>query len=104
MPTYTTDGDREFVSVITGPSHVRLGLKFTVGRVESPVLVKQSPIGDCHCGQLDEAKIVAAVVSAVAEVNQRLGVAEIVYVADDSPRYSLYARCAKLLALRHADG
>jgi hypothetical protein len=104
MPTFTTDGQRRFVSIITGPAHVRLGVRFAATPVSSPSIVRTPPLGGCDHGQLDEAALAAAVVSGIAEVSGSLFAAEIIYIADDSPQYSLYSRAAKLLAERFADG
>ena len=100
MATFTTDGDTHFVSIVTGPSHVRLGLRFTDSRVEKPAMVRRPAVGNCDHGALDEAEIASAVASGIADVSLVIYAAEIIYVADDSPRYSLYARCAQLLAQR----
>lgn len=100
MPTFTTDGTRDFVSYITGPSHVRLGLRLVRRECGAPSIVRQPPVGTIPFAELDEAAIVAAVERGVAAVDPTLRAAEIVYVADDSRDYALYARCAMSLAQR----
>ena len=104
MPTFTTEGNRLFVSYITGPSHVRLGLAFSEMAIPLPTIVCQPPIGTCNHGETEEALLVEAVAAGVAHVNPSLHVAEIVYVANDSPHYSLYRHCARLLAERFLQG
>jgi len=104
MPVFTTDGHRHFVSIITGPSHVRLGLRFVTDPLASPSVVREPPIGLCGHGELDETAIVSAVASGIAEVSCSLFASEIIYIADDSPRYALYAQCAKLLAEQFCKG
>lgn len=100
MPTYMKDGERHFVSLITGPSHVRLGVEFSTVPVETPRVVCESAIGERVHGKIDETALVSAVRSGIAEVSANLHPAEIVYVDNDSPRYSLFSQCAKLLAER----
>jgi hypothetical protein len=104
MPTFTTIGPRHFVSLVTGPSHVRLGVRFSTSPVASPSVVREAPISGCGHGELDEVVIVNAVLAGIAEVSSSLFAAEVIYVADDSPQYSLYTRCAKLLADRFING
>lgn len=107
MPHFTKHGDRYFVSHITGPSHVLLGIAFRQQDGE-PVLIQQPPMGGCHHAALEEACIKKAVLDGVAEARQTVGFSlqavEIVYVADDSPRYDIYQHCAYLLAQRVASG
>lgn len=98
MPTFSKDGDRIFVSVTTGPSHVRLGLRFGIAPVDTPALVRQPPIGSASYGEIDERSLIEAIRAGVAAVSDELNVVEIVYIADDSPRYALFSYCAKLLA------
>ena len=91
----------------TGPSHVLLGLAFGPGDGE-PVMVRKPPVGGCDHGRLDEASIREAVRDGLADARARAGVTlsatEIVYVADDSPRYDIYRHCAYLLAERVGSG
>jgi hypothetical protein len=91
------------VSLITGPSHVFLGIRFGDGQ---PRLFKRPPIGSCEHGELDEARILEAVRAGLTKANAECGsstsAAAILYVASDSPRYDLYERCAYLLASRCA--
>ena len=107
MPQFTKRGHRYFVSYITGPSHVLLGLAFGQADGE-PLLVQKPPVGGCHHVPLDEGRIREAVRDGLADARDRAGIAlhatEIVYVADDSPRYDTYRHCAYLLAERVASG
>ena len=72
------------------------------------LLIQQPPVGGCHHATLEEARIKKAVLDGVAEARQTTGfslhAAEIVYVANDSPRYDIYKHCANLLAQRVAAG
>lgn len=108
MPSFTTDGRRYFVSFITGPSHVRLGIEWAAEPEESVALERLLPIGGCEHGELTETLVAESVDAGIAEANRRLGVAyrpaRILYVANDSPRYDLFQHCASLLVQRHADG
>ena len=108
MPSFTTDGLRYFVSYITGPSHIRLGVEWAAGPEASVALGRLPPVGGCEHGELSEARVAEAVAAGIAEANRRLGVAyrpaRILYVANDSPRYDLFRHCASLLVQRHAEG
>jgi hypothetical protein len=103
MPQFGHKDGFDTVSLITGPSHVFLGIRFGDGPVE---LVKQPPIGSCQHGVLDEARICKAVRSGLAKANAEgrtsLEAASVMYVENDSPRYDMFERCAYLLALRRS--
>src|SRR5262245_25233926 len=103
MPGFTKKGDTYFCSYITGPSHVLLGLRLGSPSV-IPSMVRLPAKQNCQHGALDEDRIREAVQQGLAQVFARLGVelhvAEISYVADDSPRYEMYQHCAMLLAER----
>jgi hypothetical protein len=103
MPTYMKDGERHFVSLITGPSHVLLGVEFSTVPVETPRVVRKPAVGEGVHSKIDETALVSAVQSGIAEVSDNLHVAEIVYVDNDSPHYSLFSQCAKLLAERQIE-
>ena len=107
MPQFSQRNGRFFVSYITGPSHVLLGLAFGE-RPATPVLVRQPAVGACSHGQLDEGQILAAVLAGIAaakhETGRTLNPTEIIYVENDSPRYSLYQHCAYLIAQRVTNG
>ena len=103
MPTFARKKDRYFVSYITGPSHVLLGLSFGPAGTQ-PVVVRQSRPSRCDHGPLDESRIREAVMAGVAEAGVQLHPAEIVYCEGDSPRYELYQRCGYVLAQRVASG
>jgi hypothetical protein len=70
MPSFFIKAGRHFVSVITGPQHVLLGIRFTDQTVE-PQLVKLPPVGSCFHGALDEQKIREAVQGVLAAIEQR---------------------------------
>jgi hypothetical protein len=106
MPGYIFKEGRHFVSYITGPSHILLGIKFTEELVHTKV-VKEPAQGTCFHGSLDESQILAAVQQALAAYRAKGAsafAAEIVYVENDSPRYDLYRIAAHLLADRYLNG
>jgi hypothetical protein len=108
MPTYATDGKYCFISYVTGPSHVRLGLAFHAEPVVDVKIVAQPSVGSCNHGELDEEEIRKAVFAGAEEAcgqeRKTLYLSGIVYVKNDSPRYSLYRHCAKLLIERMIAG
>jgi hypothetical protein len=104
MPTFTTKGDQHFVSYITGPSHILLGLRFSDVPILRPEIIQQPAVGSCNHGEIDEPSLIEAVIAGTADVSLSLAVAQVIYVADDSPQYSLYRHCAKLLAERFLQG
>ena len=91
-------GDLHTVSCITGPAQVWLGLAFSETPNVAPEMVERQAIGGCQHGALDAAEILAAVREGVEDANVGLFVHSIEYIADDSPRYELYRRCARALA------
>ena len=97
MPQFSTDGDLEFVSYVTGPTHVRLGLKLAKSP-RTAVLTRRPAIGGCAHGALDPALVQEATLLGVADASAELFVERIDYVADDSPDDRLYRVCARLLA------
>jgi hypothetical protein len=103
MPQFGHKDGFDTVSLITGPSHVFLGIRFGGGPVE---LVKQPPIGSCQHGVLDETRIRDAVLSGLAKANAEAGTsfdaAAVMYVENDSPRYEMFERCAYLLTSRRS--
>ena len=103
MPEFGHKDGFDTVSLITGPSHVFLGIRFGDGPVE---LVKHPPIGNCRHGALDESRIREAVRSGLAKANAEggtlLDAAAVQYVENDSPRYEMFERCAYLLASRRS--
>lgn len=105
MPSFAKDGKHFVVSYITGPSHVLLGLAVSRERSDSDVLMVRRPAARrCLCGSVEERRVREAVLAGIAAANHDLGSdwrpTEIVYVEDDSPRYSLYEHCAKQLVER----
>jgi hypothetical protein len=103
MPGFMRKEDTFYVSYITGPSHVLLGLEFGEVAV-SPNVHCEAAQGSCRHGALDELRIVDAVLEGVAEAGVHLRPTKVVYVENDSPRYDLYKYCAYLLAKRVAAG
>src|SRR5688572_30327158 len=105
MPSFWKDNTHFFISYITGPSHVLVGLAVTKGAdAGDVVMVRRSSSGRCGCGAVDETEVRQAVLGGIEDANRKLGTrwraSEIVYVEDDSPRYSLYRQCAKVLIER----
>jgi len=103
MPIFSRKNGRYFVSYVTGPSHVLLGLSFGSPSTQ-PVIVRLARAGHCDHGPLDEARIREAVMAGVATASVQLHPVEIVYCEGDSPRYELYRRCGYVLAQRVASG
>ena len=103
MPQFGHEDGFDTVSLITGPSHVFLGIRFGDGPLE---LKKRPPIGSCQHGVLDEARIRDAVRSGLSKANAEggtsLDAAAVLYVENDSPRYQMFERCAYLLASRRS--
>jgi hypothetical protein len=102
MPNFSKEGKYFFVSYVTGPSHVRLGLALIASTVvEPPLLVVNSRVGDCCHGKIDEVRLKEAVIAGVRAANLTLGTSvqaiEIAYIPNDSPRYELFSHCARLI-------
>ena len=106
MPQFGHQDGFDTVSYITGPSHVLLGIHFSTEPVASLELTKRQRIGSCSHGPLDEARIIESIQAGVAAANAETGAnlfaAKAFYVEDDSPRYTLFERCAYVLALRRS--
>ena len=98
MPQFGQLDGFEPVSLITGPSHVFLGIQFGDGQ---PKLIKRPRVGSCQHGVLDETRILESVCAGLnranAECNSSLNAAAVMYVENDSPRYEMYERCAYLI-------
>src|SRR4051812_39075145 len=103
MPQFGHQDGFDTVALITGPSHVFLGIRFGAGPSR---LMKRPPVGACQHGVLDEARILEAVRSGLAKANAEGGTslkaAAVLYVENDSPRYEMFERCAYLLASRQS--
>ncbi|HQY87936.1 MAG TPA: hypothetical protein PK402_04710 [Tepidisphaeraceae bacterium] len=101
MPQFGHQDGFDVVALITGPSHVCLGIRFGDGHFE---LIKRQRVSECHHGALDEVQIVKAIQAGIALANSETGEAlkaeAAFYIEDDSPRYDLFTRCAYLLASR----
>lgn len=103
MPGFWRKHDRYYVTCITGPSHVMLGLSFGSAGSE-PALVRLPRAGSCDHGALDESRIREAVMDGVAMAGVPLHPVEIVYCEGDSPHYEIYRHGGFLLAQRVAAG
>ncbi len=108
MPQFMTDGRSHFVSYVTGPQHVMLGVEFGAPQGAAPTVIKSPPIGDCSHGTIDERQLVEAVLAGVneesAKANFHHSVRTITYIENDSPNYSLFQYCAVLLVRALAAG
>jgi hypothetical protein len=80
MPHFGHQDGFDTVSYITGPSHVRLGIRFSEGPATSIELIKRPRVWAWDHGPLDEERIVesirAGVAAANAETGARLAVAQ----------------------------
>jgi len=101
MPGFTVNQGRHYISYITGPSHVLLGIKFG-SRPTQPRIIRTAAHGNCSHGELAEAEIKMAVTKGLEEFRRESGAElhaeEIVYVENDSPRYDMYTAVAYMLA------
>ncbi len=105
MPGFMFKEGRHFVSYVTGPSHVLLGVRFVHSPVE-PALVRLPARGPGHAG-LEEGRIRAAVMDILAACQARgtpLFAAEIVYIENDTTREALYHIAAELLTRHYLEG
>lgn len=102
MPQFGHQDGFDTVSIITGPSHVLFGIRFSEEPSASMELIKRPRVGGCGHGPLDEKRIRESILAGVAAANVKTGrklvVAEAFYIENDSPRYDLYEQCAFLLA------
>ncbi|MBU2709024.1 hypothetical protein KCM76_23715 [Zooshikella marina] len=102
MPGYYKKGNRYIVTMITGPAHVYLGLKFGSEEPNSIKVIKTGSTDVRLNGSLDEEEIIKHSLEGVATANGKLNgeleIVELEYVANDSPRYDIYRRCAFLIA------
>jgi hypothetical protein len=103
MPQFSQQDGRLFVSCVTGPSHIRLGLSFD-SNASKPTLVKAPAIGEGIHAPLDEEQILTAVNKGIAKAAEDSGSAlhlsELVYIENDSPNYHLFGYCAYLISRR----
>jgi hypothetical protein len=106
MPQFGHKDGFDMVALITGPTHVLLGIRFTDAPSTSIELVKRPRVGTCDHGPLDEERITEAIRAGVAAANAEtgalLGVAQAFYIQNDSPDYQLFQRGAYLLASRRS--
>jgi len=104
VPSFTTDGLHYFISYISGPSHILLGIALADEPAPLIQMVERPPVGTCSHGAIDPGAVRKAVMAGVQEFGAGLYPTTIVYVANDSPRYALYQHCAKLIAERLTAG
>lgn len=108
MPVFTTDGRSHFVSYITGPQHILLGVEFGETSIDPPLVTKLPPIGGCTHGVIDEHMLVQVVLDGIREESDQTAiirhVRSITYVENDSPNYRLYQHCARLIVKALASG
>jgi len=107
MPGFFLKEGRHYVSYITGPSHVLLGIKSTSAPTD-PSIIKTASTSGCFHEHLDEARIKADVTDGLSTFREEFGshlhAEEIVYVENDSPRYEFFRVVAYLLAKHLSDG
>jgi hypothetical protein len=93
-------------SHIPGPSHNWLGLRLENDPVADVVVTRLT--NRPHSTDLDEDKIVSAVKRGTESENAKSGsnwkIAEIAYVTEDSPRYSVYEMLARTIVSAKNDG
>jgi hypothetical protein len=106
MPQFGHQNGFDTVSIITGPAHVLLGIRFSDPPTELPFVLHMRPAKRSCCGlapldadQIREA-IVTGVAKSAAEGNPPCFIVEAFYIESDSPKYGLYCQAAYLLASR----
>ena len=102
MPQFGHQHGFDTVSIITGPSHVLLGIRFSEEPAVTMDVIRRPHVGGCGHGPLDEERIRESILAGVATANAKTGakltVGQAFYVENDSPRYDLFQQCAFLLA------
>ena len=86
VPTFSVQDGRHFVAYVTGPSHIRLGLLLTTAPVENPLIIERPQSDNARTAKSTAAELVGAVRVGIASVSAAIYAAEIIYVANDSPR------------------
>ena len=93
----TKSGNVYKATCVTGPTHNYLGLVLGIG-VTAPLRVSRNDPKDGSPAQIEEDKLIAAVMDGVNIGNQSasvsLDVAMIEYVSSDTPRYDIYVELA----------
>ncbi len=106
MPRFGHQNGFDTVTMITGPSHVFLGIRFSDDPLASMQLIKRPRVGWCAHEPLDEKRIAESILAGVAAANAKFGtklsVAQAFYVENDSSQYDLFAKCAFLLASKRS--
>ncbi len=101
MPGLYRKGETYVCTIVTGPSHVFLGLRLSESAVQSIEFLKLQPSGSCSHGELDENEISNAISQAVEHAASEFGVEFFVkyieYVANDSPGYETYQQAARCI-------
>lgn len=104
MPQFGHHDGFDTVTLVTGPSHVLLGIRFGGPQSTAFEVFRRTSLGGRDHGPLDERKIAEAIADGVASANTRadaqVTVAQAFYVEGDSPRYDLFEHGAFLLASR----
>lgn len=106
MAGITIKDGRHFIALVTGPSHVLLGIRFGDTPSE-PRLVALPARDGSHRATLDAAMILDVVQQTLAAhraAGNAVFAEEIVYVSDDSPRADLYRIAAERLVAHHLAG
>ena len=108
QPQFRRDDDYYYTSLVTGPTHVLLGLAFAEETQDEMLFERRPAVWDCEHGVLDEVQIGTAVRKGVAEASAELGkpLSPIVvaYVENDTRNYGLFARAAYLIAKQFISG
>ncbi len=103
MPTFSTRDGIAYCSIVTGPRHCTLGIKF--GSTCPVRVIAGATIGSCDHGQLDADKVLEAALRGIETASRSAGAAppaveEIHYVTNDTQEYGLYRRAAYLITQR----
>lgn len=108
MPGFTIMEGRHFITLVTGPAHVLLGIRFSAQpSTAEPALIAWPARDGTAVAALDATRIGAAVAQALAAqraAGNAVFADEIVYVEDDPPRYDLYRIAAERLVAHYLAG
>ena len=106
MPSFDRFEDMEAVSIVTGPSHVTLAIRFSRVPPRTVQLIAREPSNICECKGIEPESLKQLAISTVRELNRtsvsKLHPLRIAYFPNDSSRESLYAHCINLLYERAA--
>jgi len=102
MPHFRYQHGFDTVSIITGPSHMLLGIRFSEEPAVTMELIRRPHVGGCGHGILDENRIRESILAGIAAANAKTGakltVGQAFNIENDTPRYDLFEHCAFLLA------